>query len=620
MKLKTPTKKGRIFQMYDEKRKKIGGILGFSFLDCGADLADGGRLRLKDADGISLRETADSLVLSVKFGGLCGEFSFVRTADRRLCRGRFSGETANCRIRRIVLFEGEAPCPPKSRFLIYAPMRWGIYPPCALKETETSEDFFSLYAADEPENALSMCNELPCRFASSIAIERDGETAKFAADTVFPDSFEGEKESETWQIFSGMAYPEAFRRAAGEKKKDLPAPTGWSTWDYYFTSATEEDVARQASFLAENGEIGGKLKYIALDDGWQQREGDWLCGARYPHGLKHTADRIRACGFEAGIWVAPTRLHILSGTVMRRNDFLVRDEYGDPVTDEDMYVLDPTHPDGEAFLRETFTRLASYGFTFYKLDFLANLLYSARRFYDRQAGPYDALRRLIDIVRECVPEGSHIMGCNLPYGTGGFVDSRRTGVDIHNTWKHIKACLACLLPVCAANGVIYRNDIDYLVVRGKDTSDDPFLNVLNPSAGKYAAAPSAAFRWRDGADFSYREAKCWCAAVLMSGSSIFLGDRADKLNAAGLDLVKRTLAAADFTPAQPTADEGELPAVWRKEKQIYIFNFTEEERAFRVVAENGKYRDVFSDIYCSATENALVIRLAAHDCAALQKV
>lgn len=68
--------------MNDEERKKIGGILGFSFLDCGADLADGGRLRLKDADGISLRETADSLVLSVKFGGLCGEFSFVRTPDK----------------------------------------------------------------------------------------------------------------------------------------------------------------------------------------------------------------------------------------------------------------------------------------------------------------------------------------------------------------------------------------------------------------------------------------------------------------------------------------------------------------------------------------------------------
>ena len=41
------------------------------------------------------------------------------------------------------------------------------------------------------------------------------------------------------------------------------------------------------------------------------------------------------------------------------------DDYGDPVMDEDMFVLDPTHPDGEAFLRETFSYLAGCGFTFY---------------------------------------------------------------------------------------------------------------------------------------------------------------------------------------------------------------------------------------------------------------
>lgn len=156
------------------------------------------------------------------------------------------------------------------------------------------------------------------------------------------------------------------------------------------------------------------------------------------------------------------------------------------------------------------------------------------------------------------------MGCSLPALMGpGWVDSRRSGLDIHNTYKHLLQCTSGYLPQFAASGTVYRLDLDYLVVRGDETADDAQHNVLHPSMGKYLAKPTTKFRWRDGTDFSYNEAKMWCGVELMAGSSLFLGDNLTRLNEKGLDLVRRTVENADFEAATPVLDgTPALPSIW----------------------------------------------------------
>ena len=400
------------------------------------------------------------------------------------------------------------------------------------------------------------------------------------------------------------------------------------TWDYYFTSADENDVKENVEVILSDERLRKKVKYIALDDGWQQREGDWREGIRFPSGLKNLVSYVRERGFEAGIWIAPTRLHYLSGTVMRNYDFLIRNAIGDPIIDVDMYVLDPTHPSGEAFLRKTFTYLASCGFTFYKLDFISNML-KCDFFYDKNAGPYDALRRLVKIVRECVPEGSHVMGCSMPYAIGaGVVDSRRTGLDIHNTWGHLKMCTYLFLGQFASGGKIFRSDIDYLVVRGKDTSDgDPMTNVLNAGTNKNRLNPTTDFRWRDGADFDYEEAKTWCSIVLMSGSSIFFGDNLAKLNEAGLELLRKTVENADFTAAKPhLPSDGALPEIWYKRDcgKLYVYNFSDDEKSFSfdtgaLIGACNKLCDIFTNDEYTLDNCKLNVTLKPHASLTLQK-
>jgi hypothetical protein len=246
------------------------------------------------------------------------------------------------------------------------------------------------------------------------------------------------------------------------------------------------------------------------------------------------------------------------------------------------------------------------------------------RFYDTQAGPFDALEKLFQIARETVAEGSHLMGCSLPYGArAGVADSKRTSLDIHNTYKHVKKCFDMYVFQYAANETLYRNDLDYLLVRGTDTAVDEQYNVLLPWKGMYANEPTDEFRWRDGEDFSYTEAKTWCSIVLMAGSSVFLGDKLTLLNDKGLELVYKTLKNVDFHAAKPvfSGEEG-LIEVWRKEQMgsVYVYNFGETRKAYVVELQDGDYVDIFTEKRYTVNDRKLSLEIDKHDCVSLYRV
>lgn len=484
-----------------------------------------------------------------------------------------------------------------------------------IEEKITSKYFFSVF--DENGVGISFMNAIPAKFDSDIIFKNE----EISLETIIPYSYTGEVISENFVVSEKIPYTEAYLYNAEKSKcdKEWEDVIGWGSWDYYYTSVDEEAVRENVEFIHNDELLSKKIKYIAIDDGWQQREGDWKEGARFPNGLSKTVDYIRGKGYCAGIWTAPTRLHCLCGTVMRRNSFLVKDKYNDPITDGNFYITDPTHPEGEKFIREIYTYLKECGFDYYKIDFISNIL-RCDYFYDENAGHYDALRKLFSVIRECVGEDSHVMGCSLPYGYGGEgIDSRRTGVDIHNTWKHLKKCTEIYVPQFASQRRIYQNDLDYLIVRGKDTSLEKETNVINPDAGKYKNELTEDFRWRDGEDFSYEEAKFWCATILMSGSSVILSDRMSKLNEKGLSLVKKTLEYADFKSAVPDACGANLPSVWRKEGWIYVFNYTDTQREYSVLAE-GKYKEIFDDKKYETEDGLLNIKLKPHSCFALRRI
>jgi len=615
--------------MKTDLRRRVSAFLG-----CDAEyknsyivLEDGGVLGF---DGVepSVTEGECELSLSAELGEYYLSVRFVRDGDGVIASASAESRGGEKRIREIVSAVISLECDERSGIFFKTPERRLVGGFTELSKKTVSEDVCSFYSKDCPERSLTFFHIIPAKFHSELVIERELWSAVVSLHTVIPLSYCGEIFAER-VIISGGHRPEDRICELTERFRyegELPSPIGWSTWDYYFTSADENDVRENVDAIVADERLRKRVRYIALDDGWQQREGDWREGIRYPSGLGSLVSYIRERGLEAGIWIAPTRLHYLSGTVMRRNAFLVRNAIGDPIMDVDMYVLDPTHPDGEKYLRETFSYLASCGFTFYKLDFISNML-KCDYFYDKNAGPYDALRRLVEIVRECVPKGSHVMGCSMPYAIGGgVVDSRRTGLDIHNTWGHLKMCTYLFLGQFASGGTVFRSDLDYLVVRGPETSDDETTNVLNPSLNKNLANPTKDFRWRDGKDFSYEEAKTWCSVILMSGSSIFFGDNIPLLSERGLELLRRTVENADFVAAKPHLPAEALPEIWYKSEggKLYIYNFSDEEKSYSVdtgalIGNCDTLVDLFSDKSYKTDGGKLSVTLAPHCCLTLVK-
>ena len=50
---------------------------------------------------------------------------------------------------------------------------------------------------------------------------------------------------------------------------------GWNTWDYYRWTITEDEVLKNAEFIAKDPVLSKHVKRIIIDDGWQYCYGEW---------------------------------------------------------------------------------------------------------------------------------------------------------------------------------------------------------------------------------------------------------------------------------------------------------------------------------------------------------
>ena len=364
---------------------------------------------------------------------------------------------------------------------------------------------------------------------------------------------------------------------------------GWNSWDYYFTTVTHDDIVENVDNICKDNVLRSSTSYIVIDDGWEHMWGEWEANYKFPKGLKHTASFISSKGFIPGIWTAPLCVEQLTKTALRKPEVLIKDQYGDPIMVEGQYLVDPTSPAGEAFLADLFIKLHADGFRLFKVDFVRRLL-DVDSFYDKTATPYDAARRLFEIIRRCVGEGCHIMGCSLPIQCGaGVADSGRTGIDIHNQWEHFAWAVESYTFVYWANRRIWINDVDFLVVRGTGTSLEKETNVMNPKA--HDPNPQGFFkRWRRGPVFNAIEAETWANFIAMTGGNVFSSDRISMLNERGLELTRNCLAAngnaakpldlckdshCAFWLCKESAGQSLLMINWKMQPQEMVFVFDE---------------------------------------------
>lgn len=210
------------------------------------------------------------------------------------------------------------------------------------------------------------------------------------------------------------------------------------TWYYYGA-----DIDRS--------EVDGNLERIAawrlpfdvfqIDMGWEDRFGDWSAHPeKFATGMAATAAAIRRGNMIPGIWTAPFVIEPEAAAVRETPEMLLRRRDGEccrfQCAKGACYVIDPTHPAGEAYLEKLFRRLTDWGFGYHKLDFLRAMLIDRDAvFHDRGATRAMAYRRGLAAIRRAVGETGWINCCGGLYeGSAGLADAVRSGFDLRGHW------------------------------------------------------------------------------------------------------------------------------------------------------------------------------------------
>ncbi len=497
-----------------------------------------------------------------------------------------------------------------------------------VRDFETEKPPDSTICGAFPDGAapgLFLGTRLPQRFRHLYTVRTpDAAGVEFRATTRFMEGMQGEAAltSETTWVCGSRGLRAGLETYADHiplVDAPQPPPTGWNSWDYYFRTVSLDDLIENMDAIGREPELAATLRYMVVDDGWQHNDGEWQPNYRWPGGLERAVEEIKQRGFTPGVWTAPVLVQTLSLPASRTPEMLVQDRWGDPQPGgvAERYTLDPTHPVAQEFLREFYTRLYRIGFRLFKVDYVSELL-AAERFHDPTAGPYDALRTLFALIRECVTDESHIIGCSLPPECGpGVCDSGRLGIDIHNHWSHVEWVADYLQLRYWLHNRIWVNDPDFLVVRGLDTSTETETNVTNPAA--HQPEPP---RWRRGPVFTLDEARTWAMLVALTGGSLFLSDRVAALNEAGMALLRAMPAPTGVSARPLDLGDADRAALWLQDSggryRLGVINWSDEARKIRFdYAEHGldapaKVQDMWTGEALRVNGGASEVRLEPH--------
>ncbi|MGE5585812.1 MAG: glycoside hydrolase family 36 protein [Bacillota bacterium] len=264
--------------------------------------------------------------------------------------------------------------------------------------------------------------------------------------------------------------------------------SGWTSWYNYYTRISEDIVLANLDALARRGI---PIDYFQVDDGYQNAVGDWLvANHKFPRGMKHVADEVRARGYRAGLWLAPFICEKRSIIFREHPDWVLRDAKGRPVRagfnpnwSGVFFALDFYSPAVRDYLARVFdTVLNAWGFDMVKLDFLY-----AAALIPRDGKPRgQVMTEALDFLRKAVGDRV-ILGCGVPLGPAfGRMDYCRVGSDVAPVWddrllrwlgyrERVSTAnsLASAIGRWHLNGNVFGSDPDVFILRNKGNRLSP---------------------------------------------------------------------------------------------------------------------------------------------------
>ena len=409
---------------------------------------------------------------------------------------------------------------------------------------------------------------------------------------------------------------------------------GWNSWDYYRWTITEDEVLKNAEFIASDPVLSKHVKRIIIDDGWQYCYGEWEPNPFFKSGMDTLARNLRKMGFVPGLWICPGIAEPHSLIAQWQTDWLAMSEGGDPCLSFACmmrygFILDPTVPAVKKWLFDLFTRYADMGYGYFKTDFLMPVTKAPR--YHRDIPRGQVIRELMTPITDAIRDKADLLGCGYDYNGGcDIVRMVRAGSDIHSTWNNAKNNAVSVAARFWASNRVWVTDPDFCVCRGPETANDPDLGRLRclyvgvkPEETRREAWPGVP--WSFGFDTILAgEAECLLSIALMNGGAINLSDKLYVLNDCGLDLVRRTVSAARGSAPTPVdLFESDRASKWFQTIpggcRVLLVNWEDNEAElsldlapFGVNASSA--RNFWTDETIAVNGNVLRATLRPHSC------
>jgi hypothetical protein len=250
----------------------------------------------------------------------------------------------------------------------------------------------------------------------------------------------------------------------------------WGSWNEgIYTKVNEEIVLRNARFIKENFPT---VAWIQIDDGYALKRFGSGCGhgypdindnvdkKKFPHGMKHVADKIKEIGLRPALWMGlfiDDRCPIVS----EHPDRFLKDKTSgrmltlasgetpsstgaSPYT---YHMLDFSVKEARDYITGVFTTVVDdWGFEGIKLDFWSHSFETTRA---QLAHPEKTLlewrRWFLEMLRSVLPDDGYLeSGCSVGQGNpflGQYVDNFRAGIDIGDgSWENIKRSAQWFMP------------------------------------------------------------------------------------------------------------------------------------------------------------------------------
>ncbi|HUT54525.1 MAG TPA: alpha-galactosidase [bacterium] len=352
---------------------------------------------------------------------------------------------------------------------------------------------------------------------------------------------------------------EDYGRALGQWLGVRPwpgdVPAGWNSWGEYYHEINEEIILKNLDFAVARFLPFG-MKYFQIDDGYSPFWGDWDADpAKFPHGMKWMADRIRDQGMIPGLWIAPFCADVRSATFKEHPEWFLPRRGAIPrlMIEKDMRVLDLTRPEAQEHLRRVVRKYVhEWGYQWIKVDFAYYVLY-----YSRLPGPErtvpEVYREGMRIIKEEAGPDTFVLGIGLTGFNYGLVDGQRITLDNMPAWSNGRGMFSWR-KLTFAQG---------LVPTARTVARRYWLNY-----GVWVNHPDLIFfnndRWPEwgSAPLTFDESLCFASLTGLTGGIVKLGDKLRDMTDQEVDVVDRLLPVYQATARPLDLFEKETPEVW----------------------------------------------------------